>query len=77
VREGNDEFDLTKYLCLYFEGILIRRKILRHGAGGFTSAPKGGVLPILIAHRNPSPSTELEKLGSNGKHASHYTTEDN
>jgi hypothetical protein len=37
-----------------------------------------GVLRIFIALRNPSPSAELEpaKVGYNGKHANHYTTDD-
>jgi hypothetical protein len=36
------------------------RKILRHGADGFTSHPKEGVLRVFIAFKNPSPSTGLE-----------------
>jgi hypothetical protein len=38
--EGNDEFGLTKFLCSYFEGSLTYRKILRHGADGFSSPQK-------------------------------------
>jgi hypothetical protein len=33
----------------YFEGSLTRRKILGHGASGFTSAQNEGVLRIFIA----------------------------
>jgi hypothetical protein len=47
------------------------RKILRHGADGFTSSPKEGVLRIFIALKNPSPSAGFESanLEPNGKHA--------
>jgi hypothetical protein len=53
------------------------RKILRHGADGFTSPPKEGVLRIFIAVKNSSALAGIEaaNLGSNGKHTSHYTTE--
>jgi hypothetical protein len=36
------------------------RKILRHGADGFTSPPKEGVLRIFIALRNILPSAGRE-----------------
>jgi hypothetical protein len=41
--------------------------------------PKEGVTRIFVALRNPSPSAGFEpaNLGSDGKHANHYTTEDN
>jgi hypothetical protein len=54
------------------------RKILRHGADGFTSPLKEGVLSIFIALKNPSPSARSEhaNLESNGKQANHYNTED-
>jgi hypothetical protein len=45
--KGNDKFCLTKYLFRISKGSLTCRKILRHGADGFTSAPKKGVLRIL------------------------------
>jgi hypothetical protein len=37
-----------------------------------------GVLRIFIAPKSPSPLAEIEpaNLESNGKHANHYTTED-
>jgi hypothetical protein len=52
--------------------------MLRLGANGFTSSPTEGVLQTFIALKNPSPSAGFEptNLGSNGKHANHYTTED-
>jgi hypothetical protein len=54
-------------------GSLTCHKILRHGANGFTSPPKEGMLWIFIALKNPSPSAGFEPVnhGSNGKHASH------
>jgi hypothetical protein len=36
------------------KGSLTCRKILRHGADGFTSPPKEGVLRIFTAFKNPS-----------------------
>jgi hypothetical protein len=47
-------------------------------SNSFTSPPKGGVLRIFIALKNPSPSAGFKpaNLGSDGKYASHYTTED-
>jgi hypothetical protein len=58
------------------KGCLTCRKILQHGADGFTSPPKKGLLRIFIA-LNPSSSAGIEtaNLGSNGKHASHCTKE--
>jgi hypothetical protein len=46
-------------------------KILRHGAGGFTSRPKEVVLRIFIAFKSPSLSAGLESVNlvSNGKYA--------
>jgi hypothetical protein len=46
-------------------------------ADAFTFPPKGIVLRILIAIKNSSLSAgfELAKLGLNGKHDNHYTTE--
>jgi hypothetical protein len=54
------------------------RNIFFHGAKGFTSLPKEGVIWIFIALNNPSLSTgsEIASLGSNGKHANHYITKD-
>jgi hypothetical protein len=46
------------------------RKIL-HGASGFTSPLKEGVLRIFIA----SAGFEPTNLGSNGKHANHYSSQ--
>jgi hypothetical protein len=46
-------------------------------ADGFATSPKKGVLRIFIVLKNPSFSAGFEpaKLGSNGKHANHKTTE--
>jgi hypothetical protein len=42
------------------KGYLTRRKILRHGADGFASAPKEDVIRIFIALKNPSLSVGFE-----------------
>jgi hypothetical protein len=44
----------------------------------FTSSLKEGVLQICIPFKNPSLSAGFEpaNLGPKGKHANHYTTED-
>jgi hypothetical protein len=54
------------------------RKILRHGTDGFSSPPKEGVLRVFVALKNPLSSEGFgpANTGSNGKHAIHYTTED-
>jgi hypothetical protein len=54
------------------------RKVLRYEANGFISPLKEGVLRIFIVLKNLSPSAGFEHaiLGSNGKHANLYTTED-
>jgi hypothetical protein len=51
---------------------------LRHGADGFTFPPKEGVLWNFIAFKNALPKAGCEQpnLGSNGKHANNYATED-
>jgi hypothetical protein len=56
--------------------ILTCRKMLRHGASGFTSPPKEGVLRISIAlkiHRFGR--VWNANHGSNSKDANHYTSE--
>jgi hypothetical protein len=75
--EGNDEFDLTKYIFHALKGYLTCGTMLRHGACGIISPPNEGVLRILIVLKNPSLSAgfEPENLGSNGKHPNQYTTE--
>jgi hypothetical protein len=57
--------------------LLTCRKILRHGADGFTSLPKEVVLRIFIALKYPSSSAGFEpvNLMSNGKNNNHYTIE--
>jgi hypothetical protein len=59
-------------------GFLTCLKNLRHGADGFTSPPKEDVLRIFIAIKNGSFSAGIDtaNVGSNGKTASHDTTED-
>jgi hypothetical protein len=49
------------------KGCLTWRKILRHGADGFTSRPKESILRMSIGLKNPSPSTRFEpaNLGYN------------
>jgi hypothetical protein len=66
-----------KSLFPYLKGFLTCRKILRHGADGFTSPQKEDMLGISIALRDPSSSAGFEpaKLGSNGKHDHQYTIE--
>jgi hypothetical protein len=46
-------------------------------ADGFTSPLKEGMLWIFITVKNPSTSAGFKptNLGTNGKHANHYTTE--
>jgi hypothetical protein len=56
---------------LHTQRLLTFHKILRHGADGITSHPKEGVLRFIALGR-----FEHAKLGSNGKHANHYATED-
>jgi hypothetical protein len=52
-------------------------KILQHGASDFASPLKQGVLRIIITLKSPLSSAGFERanLGSNFKHANHYTTE--
>jgi hypothetical protein len=51
------------------------RKVLRHGAYGFTSPLKEVVLLGSIAHKNPSSSTG-SKIGSSEKRDNQFTSED-
>jgi hypothetical protein len=55
--------------------IITRRKILRHGASGFTSPPKEGVLGEFLSPSIASTVFEPANLGSNGKHTNYYTIE--
>jgi hypothetical protein len=59
------------------QGFLTCRKILQHGADGFTSPPKKVVLQNFIAFKNSALSEGLEpvNLGSNGKHDKNYTAD--
>jgi hypothetical protein len=59
------------------KGYLTCRKILRHGANGFTSPPKEDVLRIFIAVKYFSLGrVEAANLVLNSKHANHNTTDD-
>jgi hypothetical protein len=71
--ERNNKFCLTKYLFHTSKGSLSCRKIVQHGADGFTSPPKEGVLRIFIALKRPSTLKGFEptNLGSNSKHVNH------
>jgi hypothetical protein len=53
-------------------------KVLRHGTDSFTSPPNEVVLRVFIVLKNSSPTARFKpaNLGSNGRHANHYTTED-
>jgi hypothetical protein len=50
--------------------------MLRHGADGFTSSPKEGVLRNFIALKHDSVGFEPAALMSSGKYTNHYTTEE-
>jgi hypothetical protein len=75
-REIAAEFCLIASLS-YLKGSLTCRKILRHGADGFTSPPRKVVLRIFIPLDNPSLSAEFEPAdsGYNCRHDNHSTTE--
>jgi hypothetical protein len=69
---------LLSILVHISKGSLTCRKILQHGTDGFISPPKEALLQSFIALKNPLYSTRVEAAnpGSNDKHASRYTTED-
>jgi hypothetical protein len=52
-------------------------KIFRNSTDGFNSSPNKVGLQICIALKNPQSSTGYQQadLGSNVKHANHYTTD--
>jgi hypothetical protein len=58
--EENYEFCLTNIFFHTLKASLTCRKILRHGADGFISPPREGVLWIFIALENPPPSAGIE-----------------
>jgi hypothetical protein len=58
----NDEFGLTKYLFHTSKGFVTFRKILRHGANGFSSPSKKGVLRTLKIYR-PRPGSNPRTVG--------------
>jgi hypothetical protein len=56
-----------------FAGVFLHAANRRHGADGFTSLPKEGMLWIFS---NPAEAGfEPAILGTRGQHANHYTTE--
>jgi hypothetical protein len=71
--KGNAEFSefCLRNVPFTHVGLLTCRKILRHGANGFTSPSKKVVLWISSALKIPSPlpASEPTNLGSKGKHA--------
>jgi hypothetical protein len=66
-------FALRSISFILRRNLLTLRRLLRHGADGFTFPPKEDVLRIFIALKNSSLSAEFEPaiLGSNCKHANH------
>jgi hypothetical protein len=60
------------------QGSLTCRKIVQHGADGFPSSLKEGMLWIFIALKIHYlwPCLNLQTLVSNDKHANYYTTKD-
>jgi hypothetical protein len=59
--EGDYEFGLAKYFCSYFTSDFLHainsynitcHKLLQHGAPGFTSASKKGMLQIFVMNIN-------------------------
>jgi hypothetical protein len=59
--KGNDEFCLRSIFFTYSR-FLTCHKILEHGACGFTSSPKEGVLQIFNILKNSSPRRDLNLL---------------
>jgi hypothetical protein len=61
------------------KGSLTSCKSLWHGADGFTSSTKEGMLQIFTALKNTSTTAGFEpkNLGCHSKQANHETTEDN
>jgi hypothetical protein len=75
--EDDDEISLQSTFVDNYKCFSTCRKILRHGADGFTSRPKEVVVRIVIALKNPSPrpGSKLRIWGPICKLANHYTTE--
>jgi hypothetical protein len=72
--EGHDELCITKYLFHACKGSVTCRKVLRHGTDGYISVSNEDVLRIFISLKIHPPQSGAN-LGSNGKHANHYSTE--
>jgi hypothetical protein len=81
VKREETGWEMVAELCLsvspfYLKGsltLVTYRRILRHGANGFTFPPKQVLLRIFIALKNISLS--VANLGSVGKRDNHYTAE--
>jgi hypothetical protein len=58
-RNGRRSENFAYQYLRYVKGCFTCRKILRHGASGFTSHQKEGVLRIFIALKTPSPMPVL------------------
>jgi hypothetical protein len=55
VRGGWRKWEFSLFIPVGLQEIFACHKILWHGTSSFTSHPKGGVLWIFIALKNPSP----------------------
>ena len=69
-RKGREILPENARLPLTFTELL-HAVNLRHGINGFTSLPKGGLLRIFFALKNPTASAGFEpaNLGTKGQHA--------
>jgi hypothetical protein len=76
--EGSDEFCLTNYLFHASKGFLICRKILDMEPTALLPLRRKSCCGSWSPLKNLSPSAGLEpaNIGSNTRHANHYTTED-
>jgi hypothetical protein len=73
--EGN-EFVLRSIFVHASKWYFTCYKNLQHGAYGFTSPPKDSTLKFFLPLKSFALVVfEPARLGSNGKHANHYTTE--
>jgi hypothetical protein len=76
-RNGRGSDNFAYQYLRYLKSSLKCLKILRHGASGFTSHLKKGVLRIFIALKKSIALAGFEPatLAYSGKHTNHYTTE--
>jgi hypothetical protein len=70
-RNGRQILPVTKLPCNH--RVLLHAAILQHGANGFTSLPKEGMLRIFSHEKNPTASAGFEPAnsGTRGQHANH------